>query len=218
MDLYTWIIVICLILATLIALFLFIKTPKSERTQKFALDSRRTYLEKKLSSYPESAQAVLLKGNSKKAMVRLLPFIFIFVPPILFVIYATRIVNDPLCDFTFGINTALLAIGLFILALYLVLLIVSGFVMRSAYKTIKTGYFPPLDSVQFADRIATRTVYSKLIGYFFILFFPLVVLFTTWTSYSAVMVLTDNDPLHYFQKKNAVICDKSSKSLGVTYE
>ena len=82
MDLYTWIIVICLILATLIALFLFIKTPKSERTQKFALDSRRTYLEKKLSSYPESAQAVLLKGNSKKAMVRLLPFIFIFVPPI----------------------------------------------------------------------------------------------------------------------------------------
>ena len=218
MDLNTLFVILIFVITVLMVIYVFIKTPKAEQTQEHAINDRAAYLEKKLASYPEGAQAVIIKGNKKKAFAQILPYFLLMAPFIAFTIYITYAVEDLLCDFIFGINTALIAMLILLCALPIMILMASFTFVRSALKTIKTGYSPPLDSIQFLDTISAKTTYAKFYSYFIVFFLPLYFVFVFYYLYSTVMSMTDNKPLQFFKEKNEMICKKSYNSQRLKSE
>jgi hypothetical protein len=79
------------------------------------------------------------------------------------------------------------------------------FFFGTGIKAVKTGYFPPLDSVQFNDIIATKTLFSKIKGYILIVL-PIVSLLILAYAYNIFMSFTDQEPIKFFQEMHKEKC------------
>lgn len=151
-----WIIVALAVLGTGAAIVAFLKTPRAQRYQGSSLEER-------LKRYPPSAQAVIIKADRKRALRKALPYIVCALPPGLFVLWIGHTPHAG-CDTLLGVNVAYLAmlplcyglpVGLFLVAL-------SGAWM--GMRTLRTGYFPPLDAAVFANTIATKGALARIRG------------------------------------------------------
>jgi len=137
------------IAATIIA---FLRTPPERRYRVF---SAHIPLEERLKDFPESAQAILIKGNMKRALVKSAPFIFIGTILVGFSLWSKN-TGTPECVRLLDINVAYMSLLLVCYVLPVGFLVVSLLFFGTGVRTIRTGYFPPLDSTVFRDTIAKK--------------------------------------------------------------
>ena len=209
MDLYSLFIIVCVILALTITVYLFFKTPKEQRTWEYAISQTNLKVDsEKLKTYDKSKEAVIIKGNKKKAIFKNLPFIIYMIPVTLFTIYLS-FVENLLCSFTFGMNNALiiLFIAFEVLPFGMFLLSIGWF--REGFKIIKTGYFPPLDSVQFFDTIATKSFDSKFRGFVGVLS-PFIFLIMWFEMHNSFMSLMKHKPIQIIEEQYQKKCINQS--------
>jgi hypothetical protein len=190
MELYDWIIAFALLFALVFSLYLFFITPKNKRTLQ---------LEKKRKVYPKSAEAVLIRSDKLKAIKANLPIIIYFTMVGFLGIYTTRIIENPFCESIFGINAGLIMYFIMYYALPFGLFLYTLSLVKDGIKTLKTGYFPPLDSIRFHDTIATKSIFSKIKGLTSIAL-PFLAFFILGYTHSSFMNLTKNEPIKSFHK------------------
>jgi hypothetical protein len=205
MELHDWLTCSTILLALALALYLFFRTPKNERTLQHHFDVRRAQLEKRLATYPESAGAVLLKSNRKRAILNHLPIIGYFAFVAMFAFYTTRVLDNPVCDTTFGANTAFLMAITAFYAFPFGLFLWSLFFVKTGLKTLKTGYFPPLDSIQLNDTIATKTFASRIRGYGLVAS-PVVFVLVLAYTHHMFMSFTGHEPKRFFRQIHEEQC------------
>lgn len=155
------------------AIAAFLKSPKESRYGR----PLATSLEDQLKALPAAAQAVIIKANkSRKRVLAEWALMFVVaVPGAGFVLWLKHAAH-PECTRVLGLNAAYLG---FLLACYgppLVLLALSLAPFRSAIKTLRTGYFPPLDSTVARDTIARKGIASTSRAVLFLLM-PFIALF-----------------------------------------
>lgn len=154
----TWIILGIAGLAIMAAIIAFLKPPSH---LKYRL--RPLTLEERLAAYPPGIQAVIIKANRKCALMEAIPA-FCFGALLLGFLFWTKSLDNRECVRLLGYNVVYLDL---LVICYLIPLSVFAMTLstfRMGLKTIKTGYFPPLDSVQVTDRIAKKGVISRLLG------------------------------------------------------
>jgi len=139
------------------ALIAFFRTPRERR---FTVSSS---LEEQLEIIPEKAQAVIIRGNKRAALLRSTPAIIAFGISLIFVIIIKN--ESPTeCSRVFWVN---LSYASLLIMLYVVpagMLLFSIAPIGTSIKTLKTGYYPPLDSIMFNDAIAKKEMGSTLRG------------------------------------------------------
>ena len=141
------------------AITAFLRTPRERRYRFVSAPS----LEERLKDCPESMQAVIIKGNKRRWLFKSAPYIFIGAVLVGFTLWSKNTTNVQ-CVSLFGLNAAYLSLLLLCYGLPISLLVMSLPVLRMGLKTIKTGYFPPLDSVVFRDTMAKKGAISTLRG------------------------------------------------------
>jgi len=169
-------------LALMIAFFVM---PKQERSRLV----RSVPLEQRLKDYPQSAQAVIIRANKKLSLLKEMPWV---VTLSLFSAYTFwfRKLEAPQCVEVLGQNAITIQLLLVCYGLPLAVLTWSLLYVRTGLKTLKTGYYPPLDEKRFADTIATRGWLSTIRG-IAILLMPLFSVATLYFGNSAYATLTD---------------------------
>jgi hypothetical protein len=194
-----WPIVALAIVGVAGALFAFLKTPVSERYK--ITFTRKKSIAEELASYPESARAVLIKGNKKKAILSALPYSWYFVLLVAVTFYIGH-VDENQCVDLFGINTSLWALLVFCYGMPVGLVLVSLFHVRTGVQSIVSGYFPPLESVHFNDTIAKKGTLSLIRGWLLVLL-PLGAFYTV---YYAFTVFTNGQSIHVINEKIKATC------------
>lgn len=167
-QLGTWIVIGFSILGISAAIIAFLRTPKEKRGLKASF-RRAISIEERLLEYPTKAEAVIIKGNKKLAQIKFAPALIFF----LFFIGLAEWLKDLValhCTRVFDINTVQLALFVACYAIPFGVLIISLFLLRTGIKTLKTGYYPPLETVVFADTIATKGLFSLSRGVIAVLF------------------------------------------------
>lgn len=146
----------------------FLKMPKEKRGLKAAFRGAIS-IEERLLEYPTKAEAVIIKGNKKLALVKFAPALIFF---LLFFGVTEWLKNLVAlhCTRVFDINTVQLTLFVAFYAIPFGVFIIGLFLLRIGIKTLKTGYFPPLDTVVFADTIATKGFFSLSRGVIAVLF------------------------------------------------
>ena len=203
MELVTyWPIVALALVGVAGALFAFLKTPVSERYK--ITFTRKKSIAEELASYPESAQAVLIKGNKKKAILSALPYSWYFVLLVAFTFYIGH-VDEKQCVNLFGINTSLWTLLVFCYGMPVGLVLVSLFHVRTGVRSIVSGYFPPLESVNFNDTIAKKGTLSVVRGWLLVLL-PLGAFYTVYYGNHAFTVFTNGQSIHMINEKINATC------------
>ena len=156
----TWVIIGLAVLGIVAAFVAFLRTPAERRYRVFY---PYISLEQQLKDCPASAQAVIIKGNKKRAFIQSAPFIFIGSLLVGFSLWS-KFTGKPECVRLLDINAAYISLLLVCYVLPVGLLMVSLLLFKTGMKTIKTGYFPPLDSVLFRDIIAKKGIASTTRG------------------------------------------------------
>ena len=189
-DTNIWIIFALAALGVTAAIVAFVRTPRERRYRSFT----HATLEEQLRNCPESAQAVIIKGDKKQALVRSAPFILIGI--VLFG-FSWWIENTgySACAHLLGINAAYISMLIFFYGLPLIFLAVSILYLETGIKIIKTGYSPPLDSVVFRDTIAKKGAVSTIRGVV-ILVFPVFALFVVYLGNNAFTAVTGGKNMH----------------------
>lgn len=192
----SWLIVIVSLFGVLIAIVAFIRTPVSERYRMF---SNAKSIDERLASYPESANAVLVKGNWKRAIFESFPFYLYALFAIAVSLYL-RSVADEQCVHLFGINSVILTLALFCYAVPLGVLLISLLYLRTGIKAVQTGYFPAIDSSQLVDTIATKGLVSSIRGYVLVVM-PIVSLGLVFFGYYMFSEFMGLESFQEFQAK-----------------
>ena len=154
-----WIIPALAVLGVTAAVVAFVRTPRERRYRGFSPGT----LEERLKDCPESAQAVIIKGNKKQALARAAPFILVGIVLGCFSWWIGN-TNNPECVRLLGANAAYLSLLIVCYGLPVMFLAMSILFLGAGIKTIKTGYFPPLDAVVFRDTIAKKGTISRIRG------------------------------------------------------
>ena len=154
-----WIISALAALGVTAAVVAFVRTPRERRYRGVSPGT----LEEQLKNCPESAKAVIIKGNKKQALARAAPFILIGVVLGCFSWWIGN-TNHPECVRLLGVNAAYISLLIFCYGLPVIFLALSILFLGAGIKTVKTGYFPPLDSVVFRDTIAKKGKVSRIRG------------------------------------------------------
>ena len=189
-EMNTWVVITLAALGVVAAIAAFLRTPRERRYRGV----QRASIEKQLKDCPESAQAVVIKGNKRRALVKSAPYIFIVVVLFGFSLWIKNTSNSE-CERLIGLNTSYI---LFLLVFYgfpIGLLVMSLLFLGMGIKTIKTGYFPPLDSVVFRDTIAKKGKISTLRGVG-LLVLPVLSLFTVYLGNNAYTEVTGGKNMH----------------------
>lgn len=166
-QLSNWIVIGFSIMGISAAVIAFLKTPKEKRGIKaaFRLNSSA---EERLKECPAKAEAVIIKGGRWRYITNFAPA-FIFLLFMFCINFLASIVEAKECIRLFGKNMALLHLQFLMLQICYVIpvgfFILSLFTCRMGIKTIRTGYFPPLDSVVPIDTIAKKGFVSLSRGY-----------------------------------------------------
>lgn len=151
-----WIIVALAVLGVGAAIVEFLRTPRERRY-------RGRTLEEQLQRCPPSDQAVIIKADRRRALRKAAPYIVGIAPPALFVLWL-KYTPHAECAQLLGVNAVYLAILLTCYGLPAGFLLASIAWVRMGIQTLKTGYFPPLDSALFAGAIARKGPLSRLRG------------------------------------------------------
>ncbi len=169
-------------LAGIIAWF---RLPKEKRS----LVGHSPSLEQRLKDYPQKAQAVIVRGDRKTSLLKALPWIILMV---LFSAYSFwfQQLEQPQCVEILGQNAIKIQLFMVCYGLPLAVLAWSLLFARTGIKTLKTGYFPPLDSKLFSDAIAVQGTVSILRG-IGILFMPLISALSLYFGNDAYTTLMD---------------------------
>lgn len=184
----TWIVIGFSIMGISAAVIAFLKTPKENRGIKAAF--RLNYsAEERLKECPAKAEAVIIKGDRRRYITNFAPA-FIFLLLMFCINFLASIVEEKECTYLFGKNMALLHLQLLLLQIcYAVpvgFFILSLFTCRMGIKTIRNGYFPPIDSVVLIDTIAKKGFVTLCRGY----------LLTVLPILTASLVYLGNDVYH----------------------
>jgi hypothetical protein len=153
-------IIIAFCIATIaLAIVEFLKTPPQKR---YRLSSKLT-LEERLAALPVSAEAVVIKADIKRALKNALPAFFLLFPILVFT-FLPKIIADYQCEKFLGIHLLYLNMSVLFYWIPFSVLYVSIIGFNKSLKTLKTGYFPPLDSAVLTDTIAKKGNLSKSYG------------------------------------------------------
>jgi hypothetical protein len=154
-----WIIPTLAVLGVTAAVIAFVRTPRERRYRGFS----PTTLEEQLKNCSESAQAVIIRGNKKQAFARAAPFILVGIALGYFAWWIGN-TNNPECVRLLGVNATYLSLLIFCYGFPVIFLAMSILFLGVGIKTLKTGYFPPLDAVVFSDTIAKKGTVSRIRG------------------------------------------------------
>lgn len=152
-----WLFIALFIGGTVVAIIVFMRITPRE------FWFRHPPLAFKLKQFPESAHAVLIKGNKKRAFIYNLP-LFFGVAIVFGVSMWAKHLPHLECKSIFGYNAAHVLLLLLFYGVPLFLLACTPSVTVTGFKVIRFGYEPPLDSVLFHDTIATKGFRSTLKG------------------------------------------------------
>lgn len=152
-----WIVLGITISAVGIAIGAFFKTSPEKRW------TRVVSLEQQLAASSPEAEAVMVKGDKRRSLIRWSPFIFAGISMAIFNLWLKHATHAA-CVSLLGINAVRLSLLLVCYLIPLVILLATIMELRTGLKTLKTGYFPPLDAIVFSDTIAKRGPQSKARG------------------------------------------------------
>ena len=192
---FPWLIVIVAIIGVVLAMVAFIRTPKEE---KFKLKPKQKTILEELESTPKNQMEKLIKGDKKKAFLYFLPLMTYFAFIAAMMAYISNVGVDE-CARILNINTAILSLILFCYGLTTGIFLFSLMYLKTGINTVKTGYFPPLDSVQFRDTIATKGVVSKIRGYVCIAL-PILSLYFIYYGHYTFTQFTKGGGIHELQE------------------
>ncbi|MGJ0490045.1 hypothetical protein [Methylobacter sp.] len=199
-EMSTWIIISLAVLGVGAAIAEFLRTPRERRYRVFPQAS----LDEQLKNCPVSAEAVIIKGSKARALVKWVPYIFIGAVLVGFTLWRKSTGNVD-CTRLLGINTTYILLLLVCYGLPIGLLVVSSLFVGTGLKTIKTGYFPPLDSVVFKDTIAKKGTISTLRGVV-LLVLPVFTLFIVYLGNNAYTVVAGGQNMHEIIEKLEAKC------------
>jgi hypothetical protein len=195
--LYTSLVIILL----LITLIFFLKTPKEKRTLNHAFKENKKRLKNKLKSYPEEAEAVIIKAQKKKAFFYILPIIILMLPVIILHIYTKYMIDMPVeCYQIFNTNLTVISYKTTFITMAVLTQISAFYLAFKGYKIYKNKYNPPLDSVWFQDLISKKSKDYKITAVIQISM-PLLVLLLNLYTYNALNKLCDDDCKKKFDKR-----------------
>lgn len=151
----TWIIVGLAALGIGAAIIHFLRTPKNLRYRLF---SKRMPIEERVKRYPPSAGATIIRANRQRAMadgaVWLLLFLVASAPLLLLKFRNTA--TKAACYRILEFNIEYLSVLSFCYSLPAVALMGTAYMAWLGWKSLRSGYFPPLDCSFPQDRIAVR--------------------------------------------------------------
>jgi uncharacterized membrane protein len=178
-DTSTWLILALAAMGVTAAIAVFLKTPKERRYR----GSPPAPLDEQLKTLPASAQAVIIKGNKQRALIKSAPYILI---GIVLVGYSMWIkdTSHPECIRLMGINASYISLLLVCYGLPVGFLLVSLAYVGTGIKTVKSGRFPPLDTVVFNDTVSKKGASSIFRG-ILLLALPVFSLFLVYLGNSA---------------------------------
>ncbi len=158
-DAGTWAITAFAVLGIGAAIANFLKTPRERRYRGIPAPS----IEERLKACPASAQAVIIRADKKRALIKAAPYVVLALPPTLFVLWL-RTVSYPECARLLEFNAAYLSLLLVCYGLPVGLFILSLSFFPTGIRTVRTGYYPPLDAAVFSDTIAKKGAPSIIRG------------------------------------------------------
>lgn len=195
----TWIILCLALSLTAIAVIAFLKTPFELRFTRIPRS-----LEERVATYPPEAQAVILRGDKRRALLRSSPLIIL--GAILFGLGEwTGKQPHPECVNLLGSNLAHIALLFLCYGLPLILVFATAMEFKTGLAAVKTGYFPPLDAIVFNDTIAKRGALSRARGAA-IVAMPFVMLGLLYVGHVGYMQLTGGKTAQEFDRKLQADC------------
>lgn len=205
-----WVITALAFLGVAAAITAFFQTPP-ERRYRVAL---HVSLEEQLKDCPANMQAVIIKGDKKRAFMKYLPLFFIVAVLTGFILWKQGMVTHG-CIRLFGINDVLISLLVLCYVFPVGFFIASLCSFRTGIKVIKTGYFPPLDSIVFRDTIAKKGVQSKVRGGI-LLAFPIFALFMLYYENTLYLQIAEGASIQEVNEKLERICQEraTSRSSG----
>jgi hypothetical protein len=199
-EMITWTVIGLAFLGIAAALTAFLRTPRERRYRGVPPVS----LDEQMKRYPVSAEAVIIKGNKIRAIVKSAPYIFIGIVLVGFALW-NKNTSNPECVRLLGLNTTYIWLLLFCYGLPIGLLVVSLLFVRTGMKTTRTGYFPPLDSVVFRDTIAKKGLVSTTRGVM-LLVSPIFAVFLVYLGNDAYTQVAGRKNMHEIVEKIEAKC------------
>jgi hypothetical protein len=195
-----WIIPALAVLGVTAAVVAFVRTPRERRYRGFS----PVTLEEQVKNCPESAQAVIIKGNRKHALARAAPFILVGIVLGCFAWWIGN-TNHPACVRLLGVNAVYLSLLIVCYGLPVIFLAMSILLLGTGIKTLKTGYFPPLDAVVFMDTIAQKGTVSRIRGIVLVML-PAFALLGVYLGNSAFTAVAGDRSMHEIVGKLEAKC------------
>ena len=157
-----------------------------------------------MKACPESEQAVLVKGNKKRALIKSAPYIVIGTLLAGFSLWYKN-TGHPECVRLLDINAAYISLLLVCYVLPVGFLVVSFQLFGTGMKTMRTGYFPPLDSAVFRDTIAKKGLLSTTRG-IVLLVLPVFAGLVVYLGNDAYTQATGGKSMHEIARKLEAKC------------
>lgn len=183
-DTSTWLIVSLAAMGVAASVAAFLKTPKEQRYRGIP----PVPLEEQLKALSASTQAVIIKGDKRRALIKSSPYIIIGILLVGYTLWSKN-TSHLECVRILGVNTAYISLLQFCYGLPIGILAVTLSYVGSGFKTIKTGYFPSLDSIVFRDTIAKKGRLSKFRGAV-ILILPVFALFLVYLGNNTYTIIS----------------------------
>lgn len=180
----TWIVIGFAVLGIGAAIIHIFQIPRGER---FRFERRKS-IHEQLDSLPSDVGAVLIKGDKKRWLIIWSPVIIITAVLTAFTTLLS-VIEAPECEELFGINVSYLSIVQFTYAFPILVFLVTAYFGYIGIKSLKSGYYPPRDFVQFSDTVAKKGKVSKLQGIAALLA-PLFGVFIILQGHNSYMQLT----------------------------
>lgn len=197
----TWIVLALAVCAVAAAIVAFLKTPPREQRYRGVSP---TPLEEQLKNLPGSAQAVIIKSGKRQVLVRAAPFILIGLVLLGFSAWSKN-TGSPECVRFLGVNAAYISLLILCYGLPIIFLAASFMFFGMGMKTMRTGYFPPLDSVVFRDTIAKKGTVSTFRGVALVVL-PIFALFVVYLGNNAYVAVAGGMTLQEITEKLKAKC------------
>lgn len=185
LDIGPWIIGGLAFLAVIAAITDFVRTPSSKRYKIITL---RMSIEEQLQSYPPSAQAVIIRGSKRLWLIRNSPLLLFCIMSLGLILWQKSMADDA-CTYFMGLSSRHIALLYICYALPSAIFVFGCVCFKMALKALRSGYFPPLDSILFVDTIASKGLSSKIRS-LMALMVLVCALWIIWIGHSAYIVTT----------------------------